>query len=81
MKSTGITRGLDDLGRIVVPKEVRTNLNWNQYDMIEIFTDSDTVILRKYNKGCLICGEMDNLNTVDGVTLCKKCLSKFKGEK
>ncbi|MFB1049951.1 AbrB/MazE/SpoVT family DNA-binding domain-containing protein [Paraliobacillus sp. JSM ZJ581] len=64
MKSTGIVRKTDHLGRIVLPKELRTSLNIANKDPLEIFTDSDRIVLRKYNstKSCMITGEISDQN-------------------
>jgi transcriptional pleiotropic regulator of transition state genes len=65
MKATGITRKIDELGRIVIPKELRKTLNnIDTKDPIEIFTEEDSIILRKYesNMTCMITGEVSNKN-------------------
>lgn len=64
MKATGITRKVDELGRIVIPKELRRTLNINIKDPLEIFTEEDSIILRKYesNMACMITGEISNKN-------------------
>lgn len=66
MKSTGIVRKVDELGRIVVPKELRRILDINVKDPIEIFVQDEKVILRKYkpNRKCMITGEVDDSNLV-----------------
>lgn len=53
MKSTGIVRKLDDLGRIVLPKELRVTMHLNVKDSVEFYTESDTIILRKYEPCCV----------------------------
>lgn len=77
MKSTGIVRKVDELGRVVIPKEVRTMLNINVKDPLEIFIDSDTILLRKHVTGCHACGNMDQLKSVNNITLCPNCISEF----
>ncbi|MBU4643246.1 AbrB/MazE/SpoVT family DNA-binding domain-containing protein [Bacillus toyonensis] len=64
MKATGITRKIDELGRIVIPKELRRTLNIDIKDPMEIFTEEDSIILRKYesNMACMITGEVSNKN-------------------
>ena len=64
MKSTGIVRKVDELGRIVLPIELRRTLDINIKDSIEIFTDEDQIILQKYmpGKACIITGEVSNNN-------------------
>jgi transcriptional pleiotropic regulator of transition state genes len=78
MKATGVTRSLDNLGRIVIPKELRRTLNLNEGDALEIFTENETVILRKYNPGCSFCGEMTGIKDVKGIKICPKCIEAIK---
>ena len=59
MRSLGIVRNLDQLGRLVSPKETRKAFNLNDGDPVEIFTDGDEIILKKYNPGCHCCGSFD----------------------
>ena len=77
MKSTGIVRNLDQLGRLVIPKETRKVFDINEGDPVEIFTDGDKIILKKYNPGCHCCGSMDHLTEVLGLKICPKCLKEF----
>ncbi|UOQ49686.1 AbrB/MazE/SpoVT family DNA-binding domain-containing protein [Gracilibacillus caseinilyticus] len=74
MKSTGIVRKIDELGRVVLPKELRKSLNIQEKDPIEIFVDQERIILRKYSSAsaCMVTGEVtdDNFTLFDGkVTL------------
>lgn len=78
MKSTGIVRKIDDLGRVVVPKELRRTLDIKEGDPIEIFIEGDVIILKKYKSGCYCCGEMKELTNVLGFDICPKCLVEFK---
>lgn len=70
MKSTGIVRKVDELGRIVIPIELRRTLDINIKDPLEIFVDEDKVIFKKYrsNMSCFITGETtdDNISFADG---------------
>lgn len=68
MKSTGVVRKMDHLGRIVFPIELRRNLNLNEGDPVEIYVEGDNIILKKYNPGCHCCGEMKNVTTVLGLS-------------
>ena len=77
MKSTGIVRNLDQLGRLVIPKETRKVLNLNGGDPVEIFTDGDTIILKKYVRGCQCCGDMKDVKEYKGIRICKKCLNEL----
>ncbi|MCI7302194.1 MAG: AbrB/MazE/SpoVT family DNA-binding domain-containing protein, partial [Clostridia bacterium] len=60
MKNTGIVRRIDDLGRVVVPRELRRSLQIENGDEVETFMEGDRIILKKYEPGCVICGSMDN---------------------
>jgi transcriptional pleiotropic regulator of transition state genes len=74
MKSTGIVRKLDNLGRIVVPIELRKILGIEIRDSIEIYTEGDQIILRKYAPGCVFCGEAkDIVIQRSGKMICRKC--------
>ena len=78
MKATGIVRRLDQLGRIVIPKELRTTLDLKDTDPVEIFTEGDTIILRKYQPSCIFCGDADDLVQIDGKNVCRKCIERMK---
>ena len=78
MKATGIIRNLDQLGRFVIPKETRKALDLNEGDPIEMFTDEDKIILKKYTPGCHCCGNLEDLTDVLGLKICPKCLKEFK---
>lgn len=75
MKSTGIVRKIDELGRIVLPKEIRRARGLTHGTPMELFVDEDQIILRKYEPGCVLCGSVQNLKThKSGKKICKKCL-------
>ena len=87
-KVTGIIRKVDELGRIVIPIEIRRVMDIKSYkekgskdkndsDSVEIFADGEEIILRKYNPGCHCCGEANNLKEVLGLKICPKCLKEF----
>lgn len=78
MKATGITRPIDELGRIVIPKELRRNLGIKEKDLVEIFTDGGDIILRKYNPGCHFCNRRKKLVNVCGLDICQNCLAEIK---
>ena len=78
MKSTGIIRKVDELGRIVLPIEIRKTLDIQQKDAIEIFTDEDRIILQKYQPACLFCGQMENVVYFNGKRICSACIEKLK---
>jgi transcriptional pleiotropic regulator of transition state genes len=78
MKSTGIVRKIDNLGRMVIPIELRKTLNIDKKDPMEIFIDGEQIILKKYKPGCEICGTMDNLVEHEGHHVCDSCIDDLK---
>ena len=78
MKSTGIVRKVDELGRIVLPMEIRKTMDIKEKDAIEIFTDEDTIILKKYQPSCIFCGNADNAVFFGGKRVCRVCLEQIK---
>lgn len=77
IKSTGIVRKIDDLGRIVIPKELRKTMNINKKDSLEIYTEGNKIIFQLYKPGCMFCGEMDNTIEFEGRTICHSCIEKM----
>ena len=73
MKTTGIVRKMDALGRVVIPIELRRTLGIDIKDPIEIYVDKELVILRKYNPGCIFCGEVGDTLEMSGKPVCVKC--------
>lgn len=78
MKSTGIVRRIDELGRIVLPIEIRKNLSLASKDAVEIFVNEDTIVLKKYEPACIFCGSMDDAKLFKGKIICEKCLRDLK---
>ena len=74
MKSTGIVRKLDELGRFTLPIELRRNLNVNERDPLEIFVDDDKIILKKYDPSDIFTGEMEDLVEYRGKKVSKKSI-------
>lgn len=79
MKTTGIIRQLDSLGRIVLPIELRRTLEIGPKDMIEIFVEGSSVILRKYEPDCLFCGGNRDLVSYKDKMICSRCLKELRG--
>ncbi len=73
MKSTGIVRKVDDLGRVVLPKELRDTFDIATRDPIEIFTEGDKIIFRKYQSACIFCGEVSGTFNYRGKIICPHC--------
>ena len=78
MKSTGVVRKVDELGRIVLPIEIRKTLDIQQKDAIEIFIDEDKIILQKYQSSCIFCDNADDLMYFNDQRICRECLEKLK---
>jgi len=78
MKSTGMLRKIDELGRIVIPAEIRQSLGFEIKDPIEIYVDGDMVILKKYQKSCIFCDETENITDFAQKPVCSACLEKLK---
>ena len=81
MKSTGIVRKIDELGRIVIPIELRRTLDINIKDSLEIFVDGEQIILKKYNPSCIFCGDAKDVVHYKGKNICKACLEDLKNNK
>jgi transcriptional pleiotropic regulator of transition state genes len=78
MKSTGIVRLLDGLGRVVIPMELRRTLEIWEKDGLEIFVDGNSIILKKYQPGCEFCNIIDeNLTHFKGINICPNCKSEI----
>lgn len=77
MKSTGIVRRIDDLGRIVLPIELRRTLGILDRDSLEIYVDHSSIVLKKYEPACIFCGSADDVSVYKEKTICKKCLEEL----
>jgi transcriptional pleiotropic regulator of transition state genes len=78
MKSTGIVRKVDQLGRIVIPKELRDTLGIDQKSPLEIFTSEDTIILGKCEPKCTICGNSKGTRKFKEKLICNNCIAYIK---
>ena len=78
MKSLGIVRKIDELGRIVLPIETRKRLELSSGDGVEIFVERDRVVLKKYEPACIFCGEVEDVVTYNGKKICTKCIEELK---
>ena len=80
MKSTGIVRKVDELGRIVLPVEMRRTLDIAEKDAVEIYVEGDSIILRKYQASCIFCGSAKAVSGFHGKFICQDCVSKLKSK-
>lgn len=77
-KSTGMIRPVDKMGRVVIPKEIRAQMNvQNDVDSFEIFTEGDMVILKKYRPSCVFCDSIIDNVEFEGFSVCKSCIEKL----
>lgn len=75
LKATGIVRNVDELGRIVIPKELRDTMGIKEKDPLEIFTDGEQIVLGKYAPGCIFCGNADQVSYFKAKVICNQCLN------
>ena len=78
MKATGMLRKVDELGRIVIPKELRRQFDIeDNKDSFEIFVDNGSIVLKKYQPGCIFCGELSGISKFKGQNICSYCADKI----
>ncbi len=80
MRAAGIVRKVDELGRVVIPKETRQMLSINEKDSLEIFIDENSLILKKYSPGCTFCNNITNLMILNGKYICEECREDLKAK-
>ena len=80
MKSTGIVRKVDELGRIVLPIELRRTLGIEVKDRVEIFMEEDSVILRKYHPACIFCDNTAGVISYKGKNICQDCIRAMQAQ-
>ncbi len=81
MKSTGIVRPLDSLGRVVLPIELRRVLGLKPKDPVEIYVDGDYILLKKYQPSCIFCDSMEDITVYNGKNVCAECIKKLNQTK
>ena len=77
MKSTGIIRRVDELGRVVIPIEIRNQSNIIEKDPIEIYVEGGTIVLKKFEPNCIFCGNTKNLVAFNDKLICEECAKKI----
>ena len=80
MKSTGVVRQLDTLGRIVLPIELRRTMDISFKDMIEIFVEDDRIVLKKYHPACIFCGDARYVVTFKDKLVCQNCMDELSAK-
>ncbi len=81
MKSTGIVRKVDELGRVVIPIELRRTLNIAEKDALEIYVDGEHIILKKYEPACIFCGNARDVINYKGKNICPECAKELKNSR
>ncbi len=77
MKATGITRKVDELGRIVLPKDIRARYDIEEKDPLEIYVEDDKIIIKKFQVVCAFCRTTDNLFSFKDKSICKTCAAEI----
>ena len=80
MKSTGIVRKVDELGRIVLPIELQRTLDIAERDSLEIYVDGPSIVLRKYQPACIFCDDAKNVVNYKGKNVCPNCIKALQQE-
>lgn len=80
IKATGIVRNVDELGRLVLPKELRNTMQIQPGDPLEIYVEEDRIILTKYQPTCVFCGSSDDLADFGDKKVCKACVEAMKSQ-
>ena len=78
MKSTGMIRKIDELGRIVIPMEIRNSLGIESRDPLEIFVEGEQIVLKKHAPACLFCGKEEQTTFFRGKLVCRDCLDELR---
>lgn len=80
MKSTGIVRKVDELGRIVLPIELRRTLDIAEKDSLEIYVDGSSIVLKKYQPACIFCADAKDVVNFKGKNVCPACIKELQGK-
>ncbi|NLN88433.1 MAG: AbrB/MazE/SpoVT family DNA-binding domain-containing protein [Syntrophomonadaceae bacterium] len=80
LKSTGMVRKTDELGRVVIPIEIRRTMNIETKDPLEIYTSGEYIVLQKYQPACIFCGEAGEIINYQGKNICKICLVELASD-
>ena len=77
MKSTGIVRKVDELGRIVLPIELRRTLDIAERDALEIYVDGTSIVLKKHECSCVFCGSSEKITVFKDRNVCQSCIKEL----
>ena len=78
MKKTGITRKIDELGRIVIPMELRNRLKIDEKDAMEVYVENNSIVLKKVENKCVFCGNKKDITFYKDTCVCKSCIKELK---
>jgi AbrB family transcriptional regulator, transcriptional pleiotropic regulator of transition state genes len=81
MRATGIVRKVDELGRVVLPIELRRTFDIAEKDALEIYVDDNAIILKKYAPDCIFCGEAKDVTDYKGKNICMSCRKELRERK
>ena len=80
LKTTGIVRPVDGLGRIVLPIEMRRTLDIAEKDALEIYVEGSAIVLKKFRPACVFCDSVRDVSVFKGKNLCGKCLRELRSD-
>ncbi|MGN1480789.1 AbrB/MazE/SpoVT family DNA-binding domain-containing protein [Porcipelethomonas sp.] len=80
MKDTVITKTIDDLGRIVLPKDIRKKLGMEIRSAVDVRVEDDKIIISKFHNECIFCGSQDDLTEFKDKYVCSECLKQLENE-
>jgi len=80
LKSTGVVRKVDELGRIVIPIELRRTMGIEEKDALEIYVDNEKIILKKYEPACIFCGNAEDVSIYKGKNICNNCFAEIANQ-
>lgn len=80
MRNNGVVRKMDDLGRIVIPMEIRRIMGIAERDALVISLNENEIVMRKYEQGCLFCGSNQGLREFRGKAVCADCIGELNGK-
>lgn len=78
MKPAGFIKKIDEMGRIVIPKDIRKTINVSIGDSLQFFIDGDSIVMKRFPAACVFCGSEDNLTELSEKYICDTCISKLK---
>ena len=78
MKATGFVKKIDEMGRVVIPKDIRQAINVDHGDVLQFFVEDDSIIMKKFSDACVFCGSDESLTELNGKHVCAECIAKLK---